>query len=104
MIAGRKLDKLIHQIVFKAELDQPPKYSKDFLFTALLLDELFSISGGATLSYGYCDGNEKYFAEIEIDTPYEEIKLRKLESTHLLAICSLAIAYFGPKGGGDGNK
>ena len=95
MRTGRKTDQLIHKVVFKQHLDIPPKYSTEFDDTSILIAHLLNESDPYQFSVGYCRAHERCYAELLLKTDFEEIGLLKYESSHCLAICSLALAYFG---------
>lgn len=97
MRIGRKTDQLVHKTVFKEDLDIPPNYSKDFQHTALLFEMLIVTAEPDRLTVGFDIYNDKFYAELEVANDFEEITVKKLESSYILAICSLAVSYFGKR-------
>lgn len=98
MKASRKQDSILHEIVFKRKMDICPKFTTDFCDTCLFLEMLLIEDKIAEVSIGFCAQNGKFYAQIVFETEFEEIAIKKLEQTKELALCSVAMAYFGQRG------
>jgi len=95
VIASRKQDSLLHEVIFKYKQDIAPRYTTDFQHTALLLEMLLIEEQITEVSLGFCATSRAWYVQIVFETEFEEIAIKKLEETKELALCSVSLAYFG---------
>lgn len=95
MKASRKQDSILHEIIFKQKMHICPRYTTDFSVTCLFLEMLLIEERITEVAIGF--DVDSWYAQIIFETLQDEITVKKLERTKELALCSVALAYFGGK-------